>query len=139
MIEKFKFYEVDDENTINININPKLYNLETVYFAAYHTIDHAYLFFEGDPDLEIKVKIFPKENNKIDFIAKEFFNNLLIYQANKIGLKNKEIIRTVLLQNSFATESVIDDDTIIEKNEQPVQNEPKDIAEELLNDIENLD
>ncbi len=93
---------------IKIELNPKLYNLEAAYSAAYQMMENAFIYFEGDPDIKIIVNIGLKddlkdENNILETKAKEYLNHLVNYSHYKINSKNKEILRTLLLKKSFTS------------------------------------
>ena len=55
-----------NEDTVILNINPKLYSLETVYSAAYVFLDRAYILLDGDPKEKIVVKLKPKKEENLE-------------------------------------------------------------------------
>lgn len=101
-----EFFKIKDGQII-VSLNPKLYDVEAIYSAAYQIIDDAFVYFEGDPDEEVIVHISHKDmtKNKIDsalqMLAKSFLNNLVNYTFYKINSKKKELLRALLLKKSF--------------------------------------
>lgn len=100
-----EFFKIQ-ENEISLELNPKLYNLETIYSASYQMLEEAFIRFEGDPDETIKVLISNQESTKntpeeLTKLAKKFLNLLINYAYYKINSKNKESLRTLLLKKSF--------------------------------------
>jgi His-Xaa-Ser system protein HxsD len=102
-----EFFTLKDDS-VTLKINPKMYNLETVYSAAYQILENNYVFFDGDPEKEILVNISFKENSKnteknLENAGKEFMNHLLNYNFERINSNNKEMLRALLLKQSFTS------------------------------------
>ena len=99
-----KFYEIEND-FIKIYLNPKLYNLETIYSSAYQLMETVNIILEGDPDVEVIVNLSYKEKDntekELTELAKEFSNKLINYSYYKINTKNKALLRSLLLKKSF--------------------------------------
>lgn len=99
-------YYKEEGDFIELRLNPKLYSLDIVYSAAYQLLDDAFIIFDGDPDIEIKVRITPKNFDsesleKKELLAKEFLNSLVNYTYYNINSAKKETLRALLLRKSF--------------------------------------
>ena len=103
-----EFYEIKDGVSI-IFLNPSLYPIDVIYGAAYSLIEDAFFLFDGDPDIEVSVNISLKKDlepslasKELERISKEFYNNLLIENCNRINSSTKELARGLLLRKSFS-------------------------------------
>lgn len=124
-----EFYEIKD-GVSTIALNPSLYPIDVIYGAAYSLIEDAFFFFDGDPDIEVSVKISLKKDLEISLakkelerVSKEFYNNLLIENFNRINATTKEFTRGLLLRKSFSEinlETIDDSNTV--KNEESDEN-----------------
>ncbi len=99
------FYKIEDGFS-TITLNPKLFSLDVAYSAAYTLLDKAFVTFDGDPETEILVKLSFKDETKntadnLKEISKEFHNNLVNENANRLGSNRKEYLRALLLKKSF--------------------------------------
>lgn len=133
------FFKIEND-FVKIDLNPKLYNLETIYSAAYQSIEDAFVFFDGDPDIEITVNLSYKDNKKnneknLSELAKKFMNNLVNYTFYKINSKNKEILRALLLKKSFESINLEELDDEAESPESDSE-EKAESAEEKLSEEE---
>ena len=88
------------------SVNPKIYTLDIVFSAAYILMDKAYIFLDGDPQLEIMVEIRKKEDAKENLkqLVYSFNNELLNYavydkQANLNKGVREAILKKILLTN----------------------------------------
>ena len=148
-----EFFELSEDGGYStININPKLFPLSVAYSAAYTLLEKAYITFDGDPEEEIKVKISFREESEntkknLEKISKEFHNNLINENANRLDSNKKEYLRALLLKKSFTEinlealeESVGKDKEIQEANESGQEEEPvfteEDFDDELEEDFE---
>ncbi|MFP4111862.1 MAG: hypothetical protein ACLFPQ_05715 [Candidatus Woesearchaeota archaeon] len=125
-----EFFKIKDDFAV-IELNPRLYDLEAIYSAAYQTMEDSYIYFEGDPEIEITVNISYKDKSKNDkealsLLAKNFMNQLVNYTYYKINSKKKEILRALLLKKSFDNINLYDTEADSSKN---IQKET-DISEE---------
>lgn len=96
-----------------IEINPKIYDLETIYAASYVFLDKAYIQLDGDPKSKIIVTITAKKVEEQDTITQEFQNELINYGDYKNRASQTKQIREMILQRSlFANDpsSIPDDD-----------------------------
>ncbi len=100
------------DNLVVLNINPKLYPLETIYSAAYIFLDRAYILLDGDPKTEIFIKLKPKEKQDLEKLGGEFFNELINYADYQKRAEQTKKIRETLLQRALITNdpSVLEDD-----------------------------
>ncbi|MFP4656296.1 MAG: hypothetical protein ACLFNK_01835 [Candidatus Woesearchaeota archaeon] len=99
------FYKLDDGFSV-VKLNPQLFSLDVAYSAAYTLLEKAYATFDGDPETEILVKLSFKDEKKnteenLRELAKEFHNNLVNENANRLGSNKKEYIRALMLKKSF--------------------------------------
>jgi len=119
-----EFFKVEDNKAI-IELNPKLYDLETIYSSAYQLIEDAFILLSGDPEEKITIQLSSQKNKntkeELETIAKNFLNQLVNYTYYKLNAKNKENTRALLLKQSF--------ESVLQKSEEPVT--------ELLPQIDN--
>jgi His-Xaa-Ser system protein HxsD len=84
-----------DKNQILAFINPDLYDLDVVYGASYNFVDQAYIYLDGDPEEEIKVRLRGKQalnKKELQDLAGEFLNELVnVGLRYQISEKNKKI------------------------------------------------
>lgn len=101
-------------DSVVLVVNPKLYDLETVYSASYVFLDRAYVLLDGDPKKEILVKLKPKEKCDLEALGGEFFNELISYSDYKARAKQTKTIRETLLQRALLTNdpSVVEQDPV---------------------------
>ncbi|MFH8092876.1 MAG: His-Xaa-Ser system protein HxsD [Candidatus Aenigmatarchaeota archaeon] len=88
----------EDENFVQVSINPKFYNLDVIYSAIYVFLDKYYVKIEGEPEEEVIVKLKPKEG-KVDLekVGREFNNELISYAAAAIrGWKTADLRKTII-------------------------------------------
>jgi His-Xaa-Ser system protein HxsD len=92
------------ENYLLVSVNPKIYNLDIVYYATYVLMERAYVLIGGDPGKEIIVELRPKDDIELETLGREFNNELLNYavymkqSARNQGLR-EAILRRVLMTN----------------------------------------
>ncbi len=93
-----------NENSITIKINPKIYPLNTIYSSSYVFLDKCYIILDGNPETGISVTLTPKDNNiSPDILAKEFHNELLNYSFyEEQSRKNADLKNTLLQAALFA-------------------------------------
>ncbi len=92
-----------DKNYILIKVNPKIYSLEIVYYAAYVFIERAYVLIDGDPEKEILVELRPKQKEDMDILGIEFNNELLSYAVYLSQAEKNKSLREALLQRVLMT------------------------------------
>jgi len=117
MVEyKANFEIIVEEERILVNINPKIYDLQTVYTTCYTFLEKAFVLIDGDPEHEFIVEIKPKElkgnNDEKKLLLEQFargFNNELIRfgfysQQNKktIGIKTLMMQRIMGIDDGIA-------------------------------------
>ena len=117
-----------EENFCLVSINPKLYPLETVYSAAYVFLDKAYVLLDGDPKINILVKLKPKEKQDLERLGREFLNELINYADYQRRAEETKKIREMLLERALITNDL---SAISQGNE---DDEFKGIMEELEDD-----
>lgn len=90
---------------IKFTIDLKVYPLEAVYGASYVFIDRAYIFLESLKNSKVEVRFKAKEENQeIEKIKNEFFNELLNYALRlKISKHNHKLREFVVSQALFAS------------------------------------
>lgn len=131
-----EFFTIEDVFVV-LKLSPKLYNIESVYSAAYQLIDSAYVVLDGDPDIEIIVRLSHKDDKKntktlLETLAKEYLNHLVNYTYYRMNSKKKELLRTLLLRKSMSSIDLdsYDSDEVSENCDEtstaPSDNEPKD-------------
>lgn len=119
-----------ENGSIVLNVNPKLYALETVYSAAYVFLDRAYVLLDGDPEKKILVKLKPKKKEDLKKLGGEFLNELINYSDYQKRAEQTKKIRETLLQRALLT----NDPSVVQEDE-----EFDDIMEELEDDEDFLD
>lgn len=95
----------EEEKSIIIPINPKIFALEVVYSAAYMFLDKAYILIDGDPEEEIFVQMIPKNENcnlkELKKMALEFENELINYSVYAIQAARTSTIRNAIVQRAL--------------------------------------
>jgi His-Xaa-Ser system protein HxsD len=139
-----------DDDSVVLNINPKVYPIETIYSASYVFLGRAYILLDGDPAEEIIVKLKPKESEEnkgasraiLESLGGEFLNELINYADYKKRAEDTKNIREALLQRALITS----DPRVLEGLEgSDAGGEDKDdkefekLIEELNRDDESLD
>ena len=122
-----------------VKINPKLYNISSLYSAAYVFLDRAYFLFEGDPEKEIEVKITAREGEDPELISKEFLNELINYSNYSENLKiNQDTVKLIIEKALFSASPALMEEAeekeiqeLIEDFEKEDDQEIKDILKEI--------
>jgi His-Xaa-Ser system protein HxsD len=86
-----------------ISVNPRIYPLDVVYYAAYSLLDRAYVLLDGDPKEEIIAEIKPKREQSIEQLATQFNEELLNYSVYKSQIEKNNAIRQVFIQRALLT------------------------------------
>ena len=115
-----------EENSVILNINPKIYPLEVVYSASYVFLDRAYIMLDGNPEKEIIVRMKPKGKEDLEKLGGEFMNELINYADYKNRAAQTRKIREMLLERALLT----NDPGIIQQ---------KDEFDEVTDDLEEDD
>jgi len=123
-----------ENNSIILNINPKIYPLEIVYSAAYVFLDKSYILLDGDPEKEISIRLKPKEGQDLEKLGNEFLNELINYADYKKRAEDTKTIRETLLQRALIT-----NDPAAIQNPTEQDDEFDDIMGELDEDDNYLD
>ena len=92
-----------EQNSVVLNINPKIYPLEVVYSASYVFLDKAYIMLDGDPKKEVIVRMRPKGKEDLEKLGGEFMNELINYGDYKNRAEQTKKIREMLLERSLIT------------------------------------
>ncbi len=103
-----------EDGSIVLNVNPKVYDLDTVYSAAYVFLDKAFILLDGDPEKEILVRLRPKTDYDLEKLGNEFFNELINYGDYSKRAADTRKIREMILQRAIITNdpSAIQDDEL---------------------------
>ena len=127
----------ESEGYVSISVNPDIYSLSVVYSASYVFLDKAYVLLKGDPkkeiiiELRLKGDLFKKTEGKLDFLGREFLNELINYSFYKQQSDKNNSIRTILLQRALLT--------TLEEEKSNIE-EPEDLGDiEELEDIADLE
>lgn len=111
-----QLYNIENDFAV-VQLNVKLYDLETIYSAAYQVLDDLYIYFDGERDSKISVHISHKDEKKnnekgLDKAVKEFMNQLINYTYYKINTKRKESLRALFLKKSFDNINLAESDGV---------------------------
>ncbi|MFQ5620722.1 MAG: His-Xaa-Ser system protein HxsD [Candidatus Nanoarchaeia archaeon] len=91
------------EGSVFMSVNPKLYPLDVIYAASYVFIDKCYIILDGHPDQEVMIELKPKEEQDIQKLGYEFYNELLSYALYKSRSKKSQNIREAIVQRAILT------------------------------------
>jgi His-Xaa-Ser system protein HxsD len=95
------------EGSICVAINPKIYPLDVIYSAAYVFLDRAYILIDGSPEKEVIIELRLKEERKdlhnLEKIGNEFNNELLNYAFYKKQSEKNAPIRQAIMQRALLT------------------------------------
>ena len=124
-IPEFENFSIDEENnTVVVSVNPKLFPLEAIYPAAYMFLEDFYVMVDGNPETEIYVKLSGKrklDREALEKAAREFNNEMVNYSVYVIqSLRNAGLRSAILnkaLEVSESAEDVVVDDMKIEDPE----------------------
>ncbi|MBO06189.1 MAG: hypothetical protein QF917_00235 [Candidatus Woesearchaeota archaeon] len=111
-------------DSVLLNINPELYNLETIYSAAYVFLDKAFIILDGDPKKEVIVKLKPKKSRDLEKLGHDFFNELINYADYQKRAEKTKKIRETIMQRALITNENIGQD---------------EVSNDLLNELEDDD
>jgi len=94
-----------EEGVCIVTIIPELYPLDVIYTAGYVLIDKAYIILDCDINKRIRVILKPKNEDDLDKIGFEFYNELLNYSVyDRLSKKNKTIRDAILNKALLANE-----------------------------------
>ncbi len=114
----------NDKSFAVINLDPKIYSLNTVYSAAYVFLDKAYIILDGDPKKVIKVYLKPKGKFDPIKMGLEFYNELLNYARYSASVKESNEITKMMIQRALFSA----DSSLVQEVE---DNEIEDLIKEL--------
>lgn len=117
-------------DSVVLNINPKLYSLESIYSAAYVFLDRAYILLDGTPEKKIIIKLKPKEQEDLNALGGEFLNELINYLDYQKRAEQTKKIKEVLLQRALIT----NDPSVLQKDVVEEDKEFKRLMDELENE-----
>ncbi len=86
-----------------VSVNPKIYNMDIVYSAAYSLIDKAWVIIDGHPEEEIFVEIKPKHKMNLEELGRIFNEELLNYAFYKTMAQQNQEIRESIVRRAFLT------------------------------------
>jgi hypothetical protein len=128
-------YNSYDDFGETLRINPEIYPLDTIYYAAYFLLDKAYVIISGDPKKEIILKIIPKDMKKSTELLLEFNNLLLKYSIILKDIENNKDINTALITSIlFPTQDIV----MPRQNSYNLKEIEKNLDEEIFKDIEKI-
>jgi His-Xaa-Ser system protein HxsD len=112
-----------------ITLNPKIYQLEVIYSAAYVFLDRVYILLDGDPEKSIIVSIKPKTKEDAKTLAMEFTNELINYADYKSRSEDTKHLREILLTRALITNdpAIAEQEEIIEDDDDYIE-DPEGIA-----------
>jgi len=129
-----------------ILVNPKIYELDVIYSAAYVFLDRAYIILDGDPENEIVVELRLKkgtneedigkkeEEEELERLGREFFNELLNYGFYKKQSEKNSKIREAFLQRALVTNV----QELRERDDLNVDSENMEELDRYLDDVEGI-
>jgi len=83
------------KNQVSISVDPKIYDLEVVFGAAYVYLERAYIYLDGDTKGNILVYLKGKEKlnkKQLENLGGDFCNELINYSLRyQISKRNKKI------------------------------------------------
>jgi hypothetical protein len=91
------------EESAQININPGMFDLSTVCFAANNVTKHAYFLIDGNPEKELIVTIYPKKGSDPLKIALLFNDELINTYAHKQEQKENKTFEDIILTRLLLT------------------------------------
>lgn len=119
--------EIHSDHVV-VSVNPKIYDLDVVYSAAYVLMDKAYIVIDGDPEEEIIVEIRAKDKSDNELVGRDFNNELINYAVYKAqSAANQEIKETIVkraLMTNAGEEIVVD----VEDDDSSYLDDPEGIA-----------
>lgn len=86
-----------------VSVNPKIYSLDVVYYAAYVLMDRAYVILGGDPERNILVELKPKDDIDLEILGREFNNELLNYSVYMKQSERNQRLREAILGRVLMT------------------------------------
>lgn len=141
-MEEEKNIKILDDH-VQININPKIYNLKVINSSLYVFLDKAYIIIDGDPEKKIDIMIKPKNKDDLLNIGYEFFNELLNYNVYyNINKENKDIKNLIIQRALMTNDPRLAKNNIEQKNideNLELDEETKKLLEELENEDDDLE
>ena len=108
-MESIDNFELDEGKKLAlVSINAKIYPLPVIYSACYSLMDKAFVVIDGSPETEIVVSLRPRNDEKLEEIARQFNDELLNYAVNNEESKKTEKLRDELVKDAFAGHSKTD-------------------------------
>ncbi len=92
-----------DGGYLIVSVNPRIYSLDVVYYAAYVLMDRAYVILGGDPETGILVELRPRDNADLETLGREFNNELLNYAVYLKQSAKNQGLREAILQRVLMT------------------------------------
>ena len=127
--------KVDRENGFSaISINPKVYSLNNIYSAAYVFLDKAYVIIDEGSEGKIIVCLKPKENQDLEKLSMDFYNELLSHVNYSKNVKEnndiiKMIVQRALISADISLSQEMEDKEIEEIIKELEKEEDEDIKE----------
>ena len=116
-----------ESESLMIKLNPKVYSLQIIYATAYSLLDKAYILLDGDPEKEILVQLFPKDEQDSEKLKQRFYDELINYGNYYSSLnRDKEIVKMILERALFSANPSLAE----EAEEKEIQELLKELKEE---------
>lgn len=118
--------EIHSDHVI-VSVNPKIYNLDIIYSAAYVLMDKAYIVIDGDPEEEIIVEIRAKGKNNNEELGRDFNNELINYAVYKAQSAANQEIKETMVKRALMTNAgsdIVD----VEDDDSSYLDDPEGIA-----------
>lgn len=110
-----------------INLNSEIYKLQSIFAAGYVFLDRAYILLDQNRDKKIEVYLFPKDNQDVNNLAMEFYNELLNYSHYFSRVEtNSAAIKTIMQRVLFSVNPKFAE----EAEEQEIQELLKELEKE---------
>ncbi len=110
----------EKENTVELDVDTNIYDLDVVYSASYNFLDRAYIVLDGDPKKTVKVSLRGKDKmskEDLESLAGNFFNELISCDIRlKVSKKNKAIreyiVGTALMGSSPVLQKKVEEECV---------------------------
>lgn len=115
----------DSADSLYINLDPRIYSLETIFRSCYLFTDRCYIFISNDEASILKIYFSKKVKDcNLQNIIGEFSNELINQQVRLQIASETKIIRELIVAQAFAEADLLDRSLI----EASYIEDPKDIS-----------
>jgi His-Xaa-Ser system protein HxsD len=110
-----------------VQVNTKIYPLDTIYYAAYVFLDRAFVVLDGNPSDLVSVELRPKDKTKDpEELGRNFNDELLSYSLYKIQAeRGKDIRESILRQVLRSVEETAPEVVVTEDDGYPLAPESR--------------